>query len=105
MLNLNPTNNYDPSLNVLVRDLGVVTKGRGPLIPLVLSMGGVLANKDGWAIGLNSVNPGGGETGDLARYGTEGTAGVFVEAEWQSIEPLRLGRGGISSLGPKCRPC
>lgn len=32
---------YTPSLNVLFRGLDVVTKGRGPLIPLVRSTGGV----------------------------------------------------------------
>ena len=44
--NHNPTNSYELSLNVLLRNLGDVTKGRGPLIPLARSTGGVLANKE-----------------------------------------------------------
>ena len=42
----NPTNNYGLSLNVLLRNLDDVTKGRGPLIPLARSTGGVLASKE-----------------------------------------------------------
>jgi hypothetical protein len=59
-----------------------VTKGRGPLIPLVRSMSGVLANKEGRVIGWNSVNPGRGETGGLTMDGTKGIANVCGEVDW-----------------------
>ena len=68
--NHNPANSYELSPNVLLRNLGDVTKGRGPLIPLARSTGGVLANKEACVIGWNLVSPGGGETGDLAMNGT-----------------------------------
>jgi len=103
-LNLTSNLNYIPSLGVLLR-FGVVTKGRGPLIPLVRSTGGVLASKTARVIGWNLANPGGGETGGLGMNGTEGTVGVRGEVYWRLRESLRLGTGGISSLESNCRPC
>lgn len=104
MAKLNPNSSYVSSIDGLTRGLGVTTKGRGPLIPLVRSTGGVLAN-NGDRIGLNLVNPGGGEAGDFGMSGTEGTVGMCEEVGWRPRESLRLGTEGTSNLESSCRPC
>lgn len=105
LLNLNPTSDYAPATDGLIRSLDVVTKGRGPLIPLIRSTGGVLAKNEDRITGWTLVNPGAGETGDIILDGTEGTADVRDEVDWRLREPLRLGTGGISSIESNCRPC
>lgn len=80
-------------------------KGRGPLVPLIRSIDGVLANNEGRATGWSLVNPDGGETSNTIMGGTEGIAGVRGEVGWRLREPVRLGTGGISSLESNCRPC
>lgn len=82
-----------------------MTKGRGPLIPLIRSTGGVLANNEDRIVGWSLVNPGGDETGDTMMGGTEGTAGVLGEVDWRLRDPLWLGTGGVSSFESNCRPC
>lgn len=98
------SNNYVSSIDSLIRGLGVTIKGRGPLIPLVRSTGDVLAN-NGDRIGLNLVNPGGGEAGDFGMSGTEDTIGICEEVGWRPRESLRLGAEGTSDLESSCRPC
>src|ERR1700753_1312188 len=45
VLHHDPTSNYPRPLKVPPRGLGILTNGRGPLIPLDRSLGGVLASR------------------------------------------------------------
>lgn len=82
-----------------------MTNGRGPLIPLVRSTGGVSANNGDRIIDWSLANPRDGETGDLVMNGTEVIPGVRGEMDWRLRESLRLGTEGISRLESNCRPC
>ena len=53
-----------------------MTKGRRPVILLIHSTGGILANNEDQVIGWSLVNPGGGETGDIIMDGMEDTTGA-----------------------------